>query len=371
MTAEEAAADPTVEILSIDPEDAAFILGKGGNTKKKVARAAGVKLELDSSAMDAAAANNANGGDAGANSAPSPSHALYIKDKSEAKRRRAREYVGFVLQQRRGKIEVDFPSDGKPRDDLSIVEVPDDGCKAYITGKNGSVLRMMEEEWGTLMFFGRARDAKGELGEDALMVLGTRRARRGAELKVMSAVEHKVPGTFVDAATKTLREKLSQPGDDENDGFRYDVFPFERDEISYALGAQGSTRKKLAAASGAMLEYIGPLAVMAGTSGERKRCWDYLNWLLKQKNDPRLQIDPDGRDDVSIMPIPSGKAPRLQGSKGENIRSIERETSTFIVVNDVPGGARGDERLLVFGGEEVRSIHWSPYDRDRVVNADP
>ena len=120
-----------------------------------------------------------------------------------------------------------------------------------------------------------------------------------------------------------------------------------------------------------MLEYIVPLAVMAGTSGERKRCWDYLNWLLKQKNDPRLQIDPDGRDDVSIMPIPSGKAPRLQGSKGENIRSIERETSTFIVVNDVPGGARGDERLLVFGGEEVRSIHWSPYDRDRVVNADP
>lgn len=238
MTAEEAAADPTVEILSIDPEDAAFILGKGGSTKKKVARAAGVKLELDSSALDAAAANNANGGDAGANSAPSPSHALYIKDKSEAKRRRAREYVGFVLQQRRGKIEVDFPSDGKPRDDLSIVEVPDDGCKAYITGKNGSVLRMMEEEWGTLMFFGRARDAKGELGEDALMVLGTRRARRGAELKVMSAVEHKVPGTFVDAATKTLREKLSQPGDDENDGFRYDVFPFERDEISYALGAQ-------------------------------------------------------------------------------------------------------------------------------------
>ena len=179
MTAEEAAADPTVEILSIDPEDAAFILGKGGSTKKKVARAAGVKLELDSSAMDAAAANNANGGDAGANSAPSPSHALYIKDKSEAKRRRAREYVGFVLQQRRGKIEVDFPSDGKPRDDLSIVEVPDDGCKAYITGKNGSVLRMMEEEWGTLMFFGRARDAKGELGEDALMVLGDEEGAQG------------------------------------------------------------------------------------------------------------------------------------------------------------------------------------------------
>jgi hypothetical protein len=100
-----------------------------------------------------------------------------------------------------------------------------------------------------------------------------------------------------------------------------------------------------------MLEYIGPLAVMAGTSGERKRCWDYLNWLLKQKNDPRLQIDPDGRDDVLVVPIPTGKAARLQGSKGENIRSIERETSTFIVVNDVPGGERGDERLLIFGGE--------------------
>ena len=49
------------------------------------------------------------------------------------------------------------------------------------------------------------------------------------------------------------------------------------------LSRQGSTRKKLAAASGALLEYVGRAAVMAGTRAERSLCWDYLTWLLKQR----------------------------------------------------------------------------------------
>jgi hypothetical protein len=55
------------------------------------------------------------------------------------------------------------------------------------------VLRNLEEEWGTLMFF--AKDKKGSSGSDVerLAIFGKRRARRGAELKVMSAVEHKIP----------------------------------------------------------------------------------------------------------------------------------------------------------------------------------
>ena len=54
---------------------------------------------------------------------------------------------------------------------------------------------------------------------------------------------------------------------------------------------QGSTRKKLAAASGAILEYVGPVAIMAGNRDERQRCWDYLNWLLKQRRGP-LSVSP-------------------------------------------------------------------------------
>ena len=122
------------------------------------------------------------------------------------------------------------------RDDLSIVDVPNE-CVAYVMGKNGSVLRSIEEEWGSLMFFGRPTSGTNE-GKEMLMICGSRRARRGAELKVMSAVEHKLNGHFVDDKEKKLRERLDQVGDGEGDGFGYDVFPFEGEEFSYALGAQ-------------------------------------------------------------------------------------------------------------------------------------
>ena len=202
-------------------EDAAFLLGAGGSTKRKVARAAGARLELD---------DDADG-----------KHVLTVSG-SDACRARAMDYVRWVLKQRLGAIEV---SGASARDDLSIVRVPAD-CVAYVTGKSGRVLRSVEEEFGTLLFFGKLVGDSGErTGEETergrtietLCVLGDRRGRRGAELKVMSAVEHKTPGWYVNDEKK-LRARLKQPGDGEGDGFGYDVFPFEDHELSYALGAQ-------------------------------------------------------------------------------------------------------------------------------------
>jgi hypothetical protein len=202
-------------------EDAAFLLGAGGSTKRKVARAAGARLELD---------DDADG-----------KHVLTVSG-PDASRARAVDYVRWVLKQRLGAIEV---SGASARDDLSIVRVPAD-CVAYVTGKSGRVLRSVEEEFGTLLFFGKLVGDSGErTGEETergqtietLCVLGDRRGRRGAELKVMSAVEHKTPGWYVNDEKK-LRARLKQPGDGEGDGFGYDVFPFEDHEFSYALGAQ-------------------------------------------------------------------------------------------------------------------------------------
>ena len=53
----------------------------------------------------------------------------------------------------------------------------------------------IEEEWGKLMFFcevgsGRNRDC------EKFAIFGSVRGRRGAELKVLSAVKTKVPGCF-------------------------------------------------------------------------------------------------------------------------------------------------------------------------------
>merc|ERR1712066_1065778 len=54
---------------------------------------------------------------------------------------------------------------------------------------------------------------------------------------------------------------------------------FKDDELSYSLGKQGTTRKKLEMAAGAILEYVGHVAFIAGTLKERKRCKEFINWL--------------------------------------------------------------------------------------------
>lgn len=58
-----------------------------------------------------------------------------------------------MLAQRVGAVTIDFSD---PRPDLSVVEVPED-CVGYVMGKQGTTLRGMEDEWGTLMFFAKAR----------------------------------------------------------------------------------------------------------------------------------------------------------------------------------------------------------------------
>merc|ERR1719198_1444378 len=133
----------------------------------------------------------------------------------------------------------------------------------------------MEEEWGVLMFFMNkaGEKGKGRGGSEMLIICGSKRSRRGAELKVMSGVETKNPGYF----TKGVREKTSNVK-----GFDTDRMIFKDDELSYSLGKQGTTRKKLESAAGAILEYVGHVAFIAGNLKERKRTSEYVQWLLDQ-----------------------------------------------------------------------------------------
>ena len=256
---------------------------------------------------------------------------------TDAARARAKDYIGYVLAQRTGPVYIDHTM---RRDDLSILMVPMD-CVGYVMGRGGQVLRDMENEWGTLMFFAKKKEDEGKADADAkdgkvqeiLAIFGTRRSRRGAELKVMSAVEHKKPGHFLDG--EALRVPLDQPGDGENDDFDYDVFPFRGDEFSYALGGRGSTRKKIAAASNCILEYVAQVAFLAGNERERRQCRDYLDWLLKQREGD-LYVDVAGRDDVTTVRVPSKSVGFVTGHKGEGLRSIEASTKTFCFTNGSP-----------------------------------
>lgn len=374
--------DPNIETIEVSEADAAFVLGRGGSTKRKLARVSGARLELHDS------------------KSRGPSR-LEISGDPEA-RARAKDYVKYVLTQRVGPVHID-PT--MKRDDMSIVQVPEN-CVGFVMGKGGSVLRAMEDEWSTLMFFAKKDDGsldsastginghaagnansggkKTHFGGEILAIFGTRRGRRGAELKVMSAVEHKTPGTFLTKDGDALISPLAQPGDDENDGFDYDLFPFRGDEFSYALGARGSTRKKLANASGAIIEYVSQTAVFAGYAPERKKARDYLTWLLKQKEHVAMNVDYADRDDVDVVTAPKSCMGYLTGYRGEGLRGIEQETRTFIFSNGgAPGGAPGagdamddddpgkkdggDEANTKDGDETILIFGDLPADRKRAV----
>ncbi|CAK0884716.1 unnamed protein product [Prorocentrum cordatum] len=155
--------------------------------------------------------------------------------------------------------------------DLTMLQVPQEAV-GFVTGRAGNFLRTIEEEWGTLMFFcevGTGRNREYE----KLAIFGGVRGRRGAELKVLSAVETKVPG-YYDRIKESVvtRDK----GRDDSGTWGTDTMTFQDDELSYALGKQGGTRKKLERSSGAIVQYVGHNALFSGARPERKRAKEYM-----------------------------------------------------------------------------------------------
>jgi hypothetical protein len=342
--------------VSLTNEDAAFVVGRGGMCKFKIARAANARLDFNERES-----------------------VVEIRG-SPLARRRAAKYVRLVKAQRVGPVHLDPVADDDG--DLTIVIIPHD-CIGYVTGKKGATMRSMEEEWGTLMFFideakkvqssssdddgskaeppldaqtghdpeqdkkeeenpdGKEEEdqRKKRVGQGKLAVFGDQRGRRGTELKVMSAVEQKVPGYF----TSSVELHISE------DEWGTDTVPIQED-LSYALGKGGVTRKKLARASNCIMEYVGSIAFMSGTLAERKRARDYLSWLMQQRRGSVRVEDVEKRDDVTVLQVPSQCVAFITGTGGRSLRAVEEQTGTFCFID---GDRRGEnERLLVFGGTE-------------------
>merc|ERR1719442_361220 len=135
--------------MKITDDDAAFILGKGGKTKDKVARVSGAELELFERDL-----------------------VLEVRG-SKAQRRRAKKYAEGVMAQRTGPVSITEDYDDG---DLTMLQIPQEAV-GFVTGRAGNFLRTIEEEWCTLMFFcevggGRSRDY------EKLAIFGSVRARR-------------------------------------------------------------------------------------------------------------------------------------------------------------------------------------------------
>lgn len=75
-------------------------------------------------------------------------------------------------------------------------------------------------------------------------------------------------------------------GKDDTGTWGTDTMTFQDDELSYALGKQGGTRKKLERSSGAIVQYVGHNALFSGTRSQRKKAREYMKWLFEQLEGP-------------------------------------------------------------------------------------
>jgi len=321
--------DDATETRKVTKEEAAFILGQGGKTKQKLCVVSGAQIDLAEGKGERSSAH------------------LEIRG-NYTQRSRAKKYIEFVIAQRVGPVKIDDPSQ---HEDLTLLVVPADTV-SFITGKQGSFLRLIEDECGALLFFLQVNPKNPPVNVDPssterLAIFGPERRRRGAELKVMAAIENKIPGYF----TSNL-----QPGACKDEGFGTDTLSIREEDYSYALGHKGSTRKKLARASCCLVEYVGRVAYFSGLRSERQRAQEYLKWLLQQKVGENIHVDHKGRDDVTVVTVPSTCLGFVSGHKGSFLRSIEDETHTFCFLEN--GTDVGDEQkvMMIFGRHDDRSL---------------
>eukprot|EP00931_Biecheleriopsis_adriatica_P086504 TRINITY_DN61167_c0_g1_i1.p1 TRINITY_DN61167_c0_g1~~TRINITY_DN61167_c0_g1_i1.p1 ORF type:complete len:682 (-),score=120.89 TRINITY_DN61167_c0_g1_i1:29-2050(-) len=291
-----------------DEGEISYALGKQGGTRKKLERSSGAIVQYVGM--------------------------IAVVSGTKSERCRVREYMKWLFQQLEGPVYV---AGWEDREDCTVVDIPSD-CIGYITGNRRATLGLMEEEWGTLMFFMSEDGGRGGRGggTERLAIFGPVRPRRGSELKVMSGIETKSPGFF----TRGIREKQS-----DRRGFDTDRMIFRDDELSYALGKDGATRKKLELASGAILQYVGHVAYIGGTLKERRRCRDFVGWLLQQRRGTVTVSDLSKRTDVTEVKIPDNCKGWVTGNRGSELRRMEQETGTFMFM---ASDSRGDERLLIF-----------------------
>ncbi|KAK3268538.1 hypothetical protein CYMTET_22965 [Cymbomonas tetramitiformis] len=155
----------------------------------------------------------------------------------------------------------------------------------------------------------------------------------------MSAVEAKEPGYF----THGLRDKSSSKY------WGTDTLQLSDTELAYALGRNGTTRRKLARAAGCIIEYVGNIAFFSGTRVERERATSYLQWLLKQRSGGVRVEDASRRDDVTVLHVPQNCMGMVAGNRGATLREVEEETGSFCFI---ARDDRGDEQLYIFGWNE-------------------
>jgi len=153
--------------MTLERSEIAYLLGRNGSTKQRLANFSGARLEID----------------------PGEDGGRIEVIGSQEERELARLCVDITLQQRNnGKVQVDIEK-LEARPDCSFLDVPKDAV-GFVLGAKGATLRGFETKYHTFMFFDESiRD-----GKRRLYILGPRDGRKAALGECESAVAYKMSG---------------------------------------------------------------------------------------------------------------------------------------------------------------------------------
>lgn len=155
--------------MNLESGAVAYLLGRNGQTKQRLANFSGARLEIDPR------------GESGGR--------IEIIG-TEEERRLARMCIEITLQQRNnGKVSVES-HDLEGRNDVTIFDVPQSAV-GFVLGARGATLRDFETKYRTFMFFDneQLRDDKKRL-----YILGTAENRKKALTECENAVQYKMSG---------------------------------------------------------------------------------------------------------------------------------------------------------------------------------
>jgi len=317
-----------VTTIKVSDAEAAFVKGKFGKTRDRLANVSGAQIDILERDL-----------------------LVEIRGTPE-QQKKAKKYVNYVITQRDGPVLVPPEDDDG---DLTRLMIPQRAV-GFVTGKQGNFLRMIETEWNTLMFFVAVDKGKNFDKEyEELAIWGDLRGRRGSELKALNAVETMCPGNF-----EKIRHEIvpRNKGDGEDGDWDTDTLELEDSKVSYALGKQGLTRKKVEIASGAVVQYLGNTGLYSGNTEQRRRAKDYMKYLFGQLDGPVYVDGWQDREDCAVVTVPIDIVPYITGARRAALSSVEDKYGAIMFFMNKAEMKREEgresEQLIIFGDERGR-----------------
>eukprot|EP00468_Gymnochlora_sp_CCMP2014_P007747 CAMPEP_0167746224 /NCGR_PEP_ID=MMETSP0110_2-20121227/3593_1 /TAXON_ID=629695 /ORGANISM="Gymnochlora sp., Strain CCMP2014" /LENGTH=537 /DNA_ID=CAMNT_0007630963 /DNA_START=174 /DNA_END=1783 /DNA_ORIENTATION=- len=377
--------ESNIEQITIEPgESAPYLYGREGTTLRKIAFASQCDILMAEEGKDICIAGEPENRDA------------------------AKHYIKALSMQREGKIRYNR-QEVENRNDVTIMEI-EDRHKGFIVGARGRTLRGVEAAAKSLMFFAQIDNEPS----NNLFILSTNHLRRrAAELMILSMIDskHGVLGQAERPIVQVIREEEDKKqehcilnlrvlkrlnGDTDPPGFEIDYMHLPPNCVQYLMGAGGSTKRKVAFASGCVLEFFRRSAFIFGAKHGRDLCKFMIEGMIslqrnRRSNDSRIitnssvSVDLSPITDYATIVIPDGIAGIAAGRGGASFRAVERITETYIFLN--PHGvsshrgyrSENECKIAVFEGprENRRSsmkfydiiiVSNSPEKRARAVN---